>query len=116
MVDMDQEGNEIKFWSSEFLVKKYLHLSDADLALNKKLKEEETERLKLAGADSANDGEQSWESLRPEDRKMLLEMLAYAKKKAAVNEGEEDKDKKKKKTKKDEEQGEDTNNKKKEEE
>ena len=33
------KGNEIKFWSSEFLVKKYLHLSDADLALNKKLKE-----------------------------------------------------------------------------
>ena len=109
MVDMDQEGNEIKFWSSEFLVKKYLHLSDADLALNKKLKQEETERLKLAGSESGSEDEQSWESLRPEDRKMLLEMLAFAKKKAAVNEAEDkDKDKKKKKTKKDEEQGEET--------
>ena len=116
MVDMDQDGNEIKFWSSEFLVKKYLHLSDADLALNKKLKEEETERLKLAGSDGGNnEDEQSWESLKPEDRKMLLEMLAFAKKNAQVNEGEDEK-KKKKKAKKEEEQGEETGNKKKEEE
>ena len=115
MVDMDQDGNEIKFWSSEFLVKKYLHLSDADLALNKKLKEEETERLKLAGSDGGNnEDEQSWESLKPEDRKMLLEMLAFAKKNAQVNEGEDEK-KKKKKAKKEEEQGEDNNQKKEEE-
>ena len=40
MVDMDVEGNEIKFFSSEFLVKKYLKLSDADLKLNDKLKQE----------------------------------------------------------------------------
>ena len=55
MVDMDQEGNEIKFWSSEFLVKKYLHLSDADLDLNKKLKEKEIEELNLAGGESSGE-------------------------------------------------------------
>ena len=110
MVDMDVEGNEIKFWSSEFLVKKYLHLSDADLALNKKLKQEEIEDLHLAGGESSDaEAMGGFESLRPEDKKMLLEMLAYAKKRAQVNEAEEEKDKKKKKkTKKDEEQGEET--------
>lgn len=55
MVDMDIEGNEIKFFASEFLVKKYLKLSDADLELNNKLKHEETERLKLAGSSSDNE-------------------------------------------------------------
>ena len=49
MIDMDVEGNEIKFFSSEFLVKKYLKLSDADLKLNDKLKQEEIEKLNLAG-------------------------------------------------------------------
>ena len=105
MVDMDQEGNEIKFWSSEFLVKKYLHLSDADLSLNKKLKEEEIKNLNLAGGDGGEDDMSGFESLRPEDRKMLLEMLEYAKKHAQVNESEEKK-KKVKKVKKNEEQGE----------
>ena len=106
MVDMDQEGNEIKFWSSEFLVKKYLHLSDADLSLNKKLKEEEIKSLNLAGGDGGEEDDMSgFESLRPEDRKMLLEMLEYAKKRAQVNESEEKK-KKVKKVKKEEEQGE----------
>ena len=107
MVDMDQEGNEIKFWSSEFLVKKYLHLSDADLALNKKLKEEEIKNLNLAGGDGGEDDMSGFESLRLEDRKMLLEMLEYAKKRAQVNESEEKK-KKVKKVKKEEEQGEET--------
>ena len=46
-----------------------------------------------------------FESLRLEDRKMLLEMLEYAKKRAQVNESEEKK-KKVKKVKKEEEQGE----------
>ena len=106
MVDMDQEGNEIKFWSSEFLVKKYLHLSDADLELNKKLKEEEIKSLNLAGGDGGEEYDMSgFESLRLEDRKMLLEMLEYAKKRAQVNESEEKK-KKVKKVKKEEEQGE----------
>lgn len=41
LVDMDPEGNEVKFFSSEFLVRKYLKLSEADLKLNKKLSDEE---------------------------------------------------------------------------
>ena len=51
MVDMDREGNEIKFFSSKFLVQKYLKLSDADLKLNDKLKQEEIEELNLAGGE-----------------------------------------------------------------
>lgn len=58
MVDMDREGNEIKFFSSKFLVQKYLKLSDADLKLNDKLKQEEIEELNLAGGEgSSKEGE-----------------------------------------------------------
>ena len=49
MVDMDVEGNEIKFFSSKFLVQKYLKLSTQDLDLNDKLKREEIDELNLAG-------------------------------------------------------------------
>ena len=49
MVDMDLQGNEIKFFSSKFLVQKYLKMSEADLKLNDKLKKEEIEELALAG-------------------------------------------------------------------
>lgn len=111
MVDMDKEGNEIKFWSSEFLVKKYLHMSDADMALNAKLKEEEVNRLHLAGDETSEDGEAGFESLLPEDKKLLLEMLQFAKERAKkLNEVEEeksdkqDKPKKKSKKKQDEEE------------
>ena len=55
MVDMDVDGNEIKFFSSKFLVQKYLKLSDADLKLNDKLKSEEIEELNLAGGDNGGD-------------------------------------------------------------
>lgn len=54
MVDSDVEGNEIKFFSSEFLVKKYLKMSDADLKLNEKLKKEEIENLHLAGGETSD--------------------------------------------------------------
>lgn len=57
MVDMDTEGNEIKFFSSKFLVQKYLKMSDADLKLNDKLKQEEIEDLNLAGGDNYTDGD-----------------------------------------------------------
>ena len=58
MVDMDVEGNEIKFFSSKFLVQKYLKLSDADLKLNDKLKQDEIEELNLAGGEgSSKEGE-----------------------------------------------------------
>lgn len=49
MVDMDLEGNEIKFFSSKFLVQKYLKLSESDLKLNDELKKEEIKELALAG-------------------------------------------------------------------
>lgn len=54
MIDMDVEGNEIKFFSSKFLVQKYLKLSSADLALNDKLKQEEIEELHLAGGENSD--------------------------------------------------------------
>lgn len=96
LVDMDKEGNEIKFWSSEFLVKKYLHLSEADLTTNKKLKDEETERLNLAGNESNEEGDDAgWESLNDDDKNILLEMLKNKK-----EELKEEIDKKKKHKKK----------------
>ena len=77
MVDMDKEGNEIKYFSSKLLVQKYLHLSDADIKLNEKYKQEEIEELNLAGSDDSED-QGGFESLRKEladTRKMLLEMM-----------------------------------------
>lgn len=56
MIDMDKEGNEIKYFSSKFLVQKYLKLSDADIKLNEKYKQEEIEELNLAG-DGGDDGD-----------------------------------------------------------
>ena len=55
MVDMDVDGNEIKFFSSKFLVQKYLKLSSADLDLNDKMKQEEIEELNLAGGDGSGE-------------------------------------------------------------
>lgn len=51
LVDMDAEGNDVKFFASEFLVKKYLHLSDADISLNKTMKEREDKEMGLAGGE-----------------------------------------------------------------
>jgi hypothetical protein len=93
MIDMDKEGNEIKFWSSEFLVKKYLHLSDSDISLNTKLKQEEIENLNLAGGennDDSTDDVDSWESLTPEDKKMILEILKEKKKKKSKKNFDDD--------------------------
>lgn len=79
MVDMDSNGNEIKFWSSRFLVQKYLKLSDADLKLNDKLKKEEIEELNLAGGE--NDENAGFESLDAEDKRLVLEVIQQIKKK-----------------------------------
>lgn len=49
LVDMDMEGNEIKYWSSKFLVERFLKLSKQDIDLNEKYKQEEIEELNLAG-------------------------------------------------------------------
>lgn len=61
MVDMDKEGNEIKYFSSKFLVQKYLKLSDADIKLNEKFKQDEIEEMNLAGGDGGESGEGSEE-------------------------------------------------------
>lgn len=55
LVDMDPNGNEVKYFSSEFLVCKYLKMSDADRALNNKYKEKEKAEYNLAGVDDDPD-------------------------------------------------------------
>ena len=77
MVDMDKEGNEIKYFSSKFLVQKYLHLSDADIKLNEKYKQDEIEELNLAGGDP-DESDAGFESLRQElaeVKSMILERM-----------------------------------------
>jgi len=62
--DMDVEGNDIKFFSSKFLVQKYLKLSPQDIELNDKLKQEEIEELNLAGdSDNGYDDSNTAEAL-----------------------------------------------------
>ena len=79
MVDMDMEGNEIKYFSSEFLVQKYLHLSDQDIKLNAKLKQEEIENLNLAGdPDKAVDAGESLEDIIPNITEDLKERIKRA--------------------------------------
>lgn len=75
MVDMDVNGNEIKFFSSKFLVQKYLKLSDADLKLNEKYKQEEIEELHLAGGENSDDAAMG-ESLVDKIANMVVEKLA----------------------------------------
>ena len=65
MIDMDKEGNEIKYFASKFLVQKYLHLSDADIKLNEKYKQEEIDALNLAGGEDTA-GDMGFESLHNE--------------------------------------------------
>lgn len=121
MVDMDVEGNEIKYFSSKFLVQKYLHLSDADIKLNEKYKQEEIEELHLAGGESSDaQAMGNMEAMQQEIntlKTMILEKLSNH----PVNEKKDDKNgkeekpekkedndtkdsKKKKKTKKSEEE------------
>ena len=88
MVDMDVEGNEVRYFSSEFLVKKYLKLSDQDLDLNRKLKQQEIEELNLAGGEGGEE-EAGFESLSKEYKKLILEVLKKSKKKKSKKEPEE---------------------------
>lgn len=112
MVDMDVEGNEIKYFASEFLVKKYLKLSDADLNLNNKLKQEEIDKLNLAGGENtAGDMDMASQDPLPtnlleainnmddNEINMLLEKI-NEKKKACCDKQEDDEKKLKKKSKK----------------
>lgn len=98
LVDMDANGNDVKFWSSKFLVQKYLKLSDAELELNSKLKEQE--KTELSAIDAT---EVTTENKQELDKDVLLEDKG------------KDKDKKKKQKSKDSSKEED-NKKKKEEE
>lgn len=70
LVDQDKEANEIKFFSSKFLVTKYLHLSDSDIELNDTMKQQEIEDLNLAGNES-ND-EMDMESLGEDELDKLI--------------------------------------------
>ncbi len=54
LVDMDADGNDVKYFSSQFLVDKYLKLSKADINLNNKLKKKEAEEL-ITSEDSEGD-------------------------------------------------------------
>lgn len=82
MTDMDVEGNDVKFFSSEFLVQKYLKLSQADLDLNDKLKQEEIAKLNLAG-DETIDTEDDLSSLidNPDASKVMEAKVKSKKKK-----------------------------------
>lgn len=90
LVDMDGEGNEVKYFASEFLVQKYLKLSPQDISLNNKLKQEEIEELNLAG-DEDNGGEnkkgrfETFEDLianiTEDDRQSIMNYMAVRRKK-----------------------------------
>lgn len=97
LVDMDAEGNDVKFFSSEFLVKKYLHYSDADINLNKKMKKKEDEEMGLAGGENA---EQDFASKDAQ----LADLLEQVKKRKSELKEEIKKRKKKSKPKKNEEE------------
>jgi hypothetical protein len=89
MIDMDKDGNEIKYFASKFLVKKYLKLSDGDLSLNEKYKQEEIDELNLAGGEGGEE-EGGFESLSKEDKKLILEVLKKSKKKKPKKEETEE--------------------------
>lgn len=93
MLDMDVNGNEIKFFSSKFLVQKYLKLSSADLELNDKMKQEEIEELHLAGGENS-DAAAMGESVVDKIANMVVEKLMQ--KQNMITEVTEKKSKKKK--------------------
>lgn len=94
MVDCDVEGNDIKFFSSEFLVQKYLKMSDGDLELNNKLKQEEIEKLHLAGgenSDAAATGDSN-ESLNKNKKPLPKDPIKLSTKKKVVKPPHKDDD------------------------
>ncbi len=91
LIDMTPDGSEVKFFSSKFLVQKYLKLSEQDLELNDKLKKEEAEEWNLAGNP---DAESELESLDSDDKKMILEVIKQIKKKKKKKKLEDDEIKK----------------------
>lgn len=58
LIDEDVNGNEVKYFSSEFLVNRFLKLSETDRKLNNKLKNAELKKLKgEAAPEEDNDSE-----------------------------------------------------------
>ena len=53
LVETDANMNEVKYFSSEFLIQRFLGLSAEDLRLNKKLKEMEDEEKRAAAKKDA---------------------------------------------------------------
>ena len=98
---MNDEGSEIKFFSSKFLVQKYLKLSDADLALNDKLKQQEIEEWNLSGNEGeGNEEDMGFESMADKIANLVLEKLSNKAGLDAIYEANDDeviKDKPKKK-------------------
>ena len=98
MIDMDVEGNEIKYFSSKFLVQKYLKLSPQDIELNDKLKQAEITDLNLAGdPDNVYDDDSAAESfedvianITEEDKKAVTALLKRRKKKSEPKDTEDD--------------------------
>lgn len=77
LIDYDAQGNEVKYFSSQFLVEKYLKLSDQDLKLNDKLKQEEIKKLHLAGGE--NSDQAAFEKLDNDDKRLVLEVIQQVK-------------------------------------
>ena len=58
LVETDEEGNDIPYFSAKFLIEKYLKMSDSDLELNEKYKKEEKLAKKKSGkGDEDEEGE-----------------------------------------------------------
>lgn len=90
LIDMDMEGNEIKFWSSKFLVERFLKLSKQDIDLNDKYKKEEIEDLNLAGdPDNAIDAQEALidiaNMITEEQKEELKSKIRSKRKKAKAN-------------------------------
>ena len=88
MIDIDKDGNEIKFFASKFLVKKFLKLSDGDISLNEKYKQEEIEELNLADGEN-NEEDSGFESLTQDDKNLILEEIKKLKKKRKLEKKKE---------------------------
>lgn len=82
LVDMTPDGSEVKFFSSEFLVRKYLKLPDADLKLNQKLGDEEKERAKEFMPDEGGGASGGFESKKDEATPLSDDEDGGAKKKS----------------------------------
>ena len=46
LVDFDEEGNEVRYFSNEYLVKKYLKMTEDEIRLNEQLKSKEDDEIK----------------------------------------------------------------------